>query len=112
MWSCAAQRVHSTALHQLLLHQPGRRARVLQQLPSPKQYCTTYTHVRYCLLVTKCCADVLKRGDKRMWSYATQHVHGIALYQLLLRQPGLLLQQLAWGGVAPNDATREPGAFC
>ncbi len=37
MWSRATQRVHSTALHQLLLHQPGRGARVLQQLPSSKQ---------------------------------------------------------------------------
>ena len=27
--SHATQRVHSTALHRLLLHQPGRRARVL-----------------------------------------------------------------------------------
>ena len=47
-----------------------------------------------------------------MWSYATQHVQITALHKLLLRQPGRLLQQVAWGGVAPNDATREPGAFC
>ena len=32
--------------------------------------------------------------------------------ELLLRQAGRLLQQVAWGGVAPNDATREPRAFC
>ena len=47
-----------------------------------------------------------------MWSHATQGARATGRYQLLLRQPGLLLQQLAWGGVAPNDATREPGAFC
>ena len=47
-----------------------------------------------------------------MWSYATQHVQSTALHKLLLRQPGRLLQQVAWGGVAPTDATREPGAFC
>ena len=64
------------------------------------------------MLVAKCCAHVFRRGDKRMWSCATQHVHSTALHQLLLRQPGRLLQQVAWGGVAPNDATREPGAFC
>ena len=30
-----------------------------------------------------------------MWSCATQHVHSTALHQLLLRQPGRLLQQVA-----------------
>ena len=45
MWSYAAQSARSTGRYQLLLHQPGRRAHVLQQLPSSQQYCATHTHV-------------------------------------------------------------------
>ena len=36
-----------------------------------------------------------------MWSCAAQHVHSTALHQLLLRQPGRLLQQVAWVELLP-----------
>ena len=86
--SHATQRVHSTALHRLLLHQPGRCARVLQQLPSVKQYGAMPTGSQYCLVCSGFGMHVYRVGDKRILSRATQRVHSTALHRLLLYQPG------------------------
>ena len=94
---------------------PGEERYVTEQVRLYCKYhetCTGTVPWRASMMVAKCRADVLRSGDKRMWSHATQGARSTALHQLLLRQPGRLLQQVAWGGAAPSDATREPGAFC
>ena len=75
-------------LNKLLLHQPGRRARVLQQLPSVKQYGAMPTGSQYCLMCSGFGMHAYRVGDKRVLSRATQHVHSTALHKLLLHQPG------------------------
>ena len=63
-------------------------ARVLQQLPSVKQYGAMPTGSQYCLVCSDFGMHAHRVGDKRVLSRATQRVHSTALHRLLLHQPG------------------------
>ena len=63
-------------------------ARVLQQMPSVKQYGAMPTGSQYCLVRSDFGMHAYRVGDKRVLSHATQRVHSTALHKLLLHQPG------------------------